>query len=107
VNAGTVDSLVARSPSLNKSAEKSWVSYLNPLSYVTKEIDAEQNDPKSPIYGKKIVSVLGVPLFTSEANDDVPDVLSPPPPEKPAEKQTGGFFSSIIESLNPFSSKKP
>src|SRR3990172_6655626 len=88
VNAGTVDSLIARSPSLNKSTERSWVSYLNPLSYVTKEIDAEENDPKSPMYGKKIVSVLGVPLFTSEANDDVPDVLSPPPPEKPAEKQS-------------------
>ena len=97
-----------RSPSLNKSTERSWVSYLNPLSYVTKEIDVEENDPKSPMYGKKIVSVLGVPLFTSEANDDVvPDVLSPPSSEKPAEKQSGGFFSSIIESLNPFSSKKP
>jgi len=107
VNAGTVDSLVARSPRLNKSTERSWVSYLNPLSYVTKEIDVEENDPKSPMYGKKIVSVFGLPLFTSEANDDVPDVLSPPSPEKPAEKQSGGFFSSIIESLNPFSSKKP
>jgi len=107
VNAGTVDSLVARSPRLNKGADRSWVSYLNPLSYVTKEIDVEENDPKSPMYGKKIVSVLGVPLFSSEANDDVPDVLSPPPPEKPAEKQSGGFFSSIVESLNPFSSKKP
>jgi len=107
VNAGTVDSLVARSPRSNKSTERSWVSYLNPLSYVTKEIDVEENDPKSPMYGKKVVSVLGVPLFTSEANDDVPDVLSPPPPEKPAEKQTGGFLSSIVDSLNPFSSKKP
>jgi hypothetical protein len=80
---------------------------LNPLSYVTKEIDVEDDDPKSPMYGKKIVSVFGVPLFTSEANDDVPDVLSPPPPEKPPEKPSGGFFSSIIDSLNPFSSKKP
>ena len=62
------------------------------------------------MYGKKIVSVFGVPLFTSEANDDVPDVLSPPPEkpvEKPPEKPSGGFFSSIIDSLNPFSSKKP
>jgi parvulin-like peptidyl-prolyl isomerase len=111
VNAGTVDSLMARSPRLNKSTERSWVSYLNPLSYVTKEIDAEENDPKSPMYGKKIVSVFGLPLFTSEANDDVPDVLSPPPPEKPTdkppEKPSGGLFSSIIDSLNPFSSKKP
>lgn len=111
VNAGTVDSLVARSPRLNKNTGRSWASYLNPLSYITKDIDVEENDPTSPMYGKKIVSVFGVPLFTSEANDDVPDVLSPPPPEKPidkpAEKPSGGFFSSIIDSLNPFSSKKP
>src|SRR3990172_4871053 len=107
VKGGTMDSLVAGSPRLNKSTERSWVSYLNPLSYITKEIDVEENDPKSPMYGKKIVSVFGVPLFTSEATDDVPDVLSPPPPENPPEKQSGGFFSSIIESLNPFSSKKP
>jgi parvulin-like peptidyl-prolyl isomerase len=107
VKGGTMDSLVAKSPRLNKSTERGWANYLNPLSYVTKEIDVEENDPKSPMYGKKIVSVFGVPLFTSEANDDVPDVLSPPPPEKPTEKQSGGFFSSIIESLNPFSSKKP
>jgi len=107
VKGGTMDSLVAGSPRLNKSTERSWVSYLNPLSYITKEIDVEENDPKSPMYGKKIVSVFGVPLFTSEATDDVPDVLSPPPPENPPEKQSGGFFSSIIDSLNPFSSKKP
>ena len=108
VKGGTMDSLVAGSPRLNKSTPRSWYSYLNPLSYVTKEIDLEDDDPKSPMYGKKIVSVFGVPLFTSEANDDVvPDVLSPPSSEKPAEKQSGGFFSSIIESLNPFSSKKP
>ena len=107
VKGGTMDSLVAGSPRLNKSTDRSWLSYLNPLSYITKEIDVEENDPKSPMYGKKIVSVFGVPLFTSEAKDDVPDVLSPPPPEKPPEKQSGGFFSSIIDSLNPFSSKKP
>ena len=107
VNAGTMDSLVARSPRLNKSTSRSWYSYLNPLSYVTKEIDVEEEDPKSPMYGKKIMSVFGVPLFTTEANDDVPDILSPPPPEKPPEKQSGGFFSSIIDSLNPFSAKKP
>lgn len=111
VKDGTMDSLVAKSPRLNKSTSRSWYSYLNPLTYIAKEIDVEEDDPKSPMYGKKIVSVFGVPLFTSNANDDVPDVLSPPPPEKsaekPAEKQSDGFFSSMIESLNPFSSKKP
>jgi hypothetical protein len=98
---------VAGSPRSSKSADRGWLSYFNPLSYVTKEIDTEEDDPKSPMYGKKIVSVFGVPLFTSEDASDVPDVLSPPPPEKPAEKQSGGFFSSIIDSLNPFSSNKP
>jgi peptidyl-prolyl cis-trans isomerase SurA len=111
VNTGTVDSLVARSPRLTKSTERSWASYLNPLSYIVKDIDVEENDPKSPMYGKKIVSVFGVPLFTTDANEDVPDVLTPPPPEKPTdkppEKPSDGFFSSIIDSLNPFSSKKP
>jgi len=111
VKGGTMDSLVAKSPRLNKSTERSWASYLNPLSYITKDIDVEENDPKSPMYGKKIVSVLGMPLFTTEANEDVPDVLSPPAPEKPTDKPTdkpsGGFFSSIVDSLNPFSSKKP
>lgn len=111
VKSGTMDSLVARSPRLSKSEDRGWLSYLNPLSYITKETEIEEDDPKSPVYGKKIVSVFGVPLFTSTSSEDVPDVLSPPPPdkspEKPAEKQSGGFFSSIIDSLNPFSSKKP
>ena len=103
VKGGTLDSLAAGSQRSKKSTTRSWYTYLNPLSYVTKEVDVEEDDPKSPMYGKKIVNVFGVPLFTADANDDIPDVLSPPPPEK----QSGGFFSSIIDSLNPFSSKKP
>ena len=107
VKAGTMDSLVARSPRLDKKQDRSWLSYLNPFSYIVKDIDVEEDDPKSPMYGRKIVSVFGLPLFTSEAKDDVLDVLSPPPPEKPPEQKSGGFFSSILDSLNPFSSKKP
>jgi len=106
VNTGTADAL-ARAPRSNKSADRSWYSYFNPLSYVTKETEIDEEDTKSPLYGKKIVSVFGVPLFTTESTDDVPDVLSSPPPEKPAEKQSGGALSSILDSLNPFSSKKP
>jgi hypothetical protein len=105
VKGGTLDSLAAAgSQRSKKSTTRSWYAYLNPLSYVVKEVDVEEDDPQSPMYGKKIVNVFGVPLFTAEANnDDIPDVLSPPP----AEKQSGGFFSTIIDSLNPFSSKKP
>jgi len=103
---GTVDSLMAKSARWSKKEERSFLSYLNPLSYVTNEIDTEEEDPKSPLYGKKIVTVFGFPLFTSDSVDDVPDVLSERP-EKPAASQSGGFLSSILDSLNPFSSKKP
>ena len=67
VKGGTMDSLVARSPRLNKSTPRSWYSYLNPLSYVTKEVDVEDDDPKSPMYGKKIVSIFSssITIFTS------------------------------------------
>jgi len=108
---GTVDALMATSTRLNRKEERSFLSYLNPLSYVTKEIEIGDEDPKSPLYGKKIVSLFGIPLFTTESVDNVPDVLSVPA-EKSAggqsgSGQSGGFFSSIIDSLNPFSSKKP
>jgi peptidyl-prolyl cis-trans isomerase SurA len=101
----TVDSLIATSR-MNRKEERSFLSYLNPFSYISKETEIDDQDPKSPLYGKKIVSVFGIPLFTAESADDVPDILTPPV-EKPAGGQSGGFFSSIIDSLNPFSSKKP
>jgi hypothetical protein len=62
---------------------------------------------------KSIVSVFGAPLFATERVDDAPDVLSPPL-EKSSDgasgsdsKKSGGFFSSVVDTLNPFSSKKP
>jgi hypothetical protein len=75
------------------------MSYLNPFSYIVKEIPFEEEDPKSPVAGKSIVSVFGVPLFTTETVEEVPDVLTPPKPES----ENGTF----LDSLNPFSSKKP
>ena len=45
---------------------------------------------------------MGVPLFTTDDVEDAPDVLTPPPPEQPSK----GVFSTNIDSLNPFSSKK-
>lgn len=108
-----VDSLVATSNRLSKSTDRSFLSYFNPLSYITKETDLEDEDPKSPMYGKKVVSVLGIPLFTKESADDVPDVLSAPDDAGKSDSgksdsgKSGGFLSSIFGSLNPFSSSKP
>ncbi len=112
-----VDSLVATSNRLDKSSDRSFLSYFNPLSYITKETDLEDEDPKSPMYGKKVVSVFGIPLFTKESADDVPDVLSAPDDTGKADSgkadsgksdsgKSGGFLSSIFDSLNPFSSSK-
>jgi hypothetical protein len=103
---GTVDTLMAKSNRSLQREDRSFLSYLNPLSYIVKEtpFDEEQsNDAKSPVQGKNIVSVLGVPLFTTEAVEDAPDVFAPPP-EEPEKK---GVVSSILNSLNPFSSKEP
>ena len=96
----TMNTLVAgsdRSP--RRSEERSFLSYFNPFSYIVKETPVEDIDPKSPIAGRSIVSVFGVPLGTQETPDEAPDVLNPPP-AKSSDK-------GILDSLNPFSSKKP
>jgi peptidyl-prolyl cis-trans isomerase SurA len=102
--AGTVDYLVAKSGRPNRKQERTLLSYLNPFSYIYQEIPFEDTDPESPVAGKSIVSLFGIPLFTTESVDDYPDVLSAP--EKSDRNQTakssGGFFSSIVDSLNPF-----
>jgi hypothetical protein len=79
------------------------LSYLNPFSYIVKETPFEEEDNKSPLAGKSVVSVFGVPLFTTDTVEDAPDILTPPPP--PQEKK--GVLSTIVDSLNPFSAKKP
>lgn len=98
----TVNSLMASS---NRPArrERSALSYLNPLSYIVSETPFEDQDPKGPLAGKSVVSVFGMPLFVSDEADDAPDILNP----KPEAAQSKGIFSSIVDSLNPFSSKKP
>jgi len=111
---GMVDSLMAKSHRSSKNTDRSLLSYLNPLSYFTKETDLDEEDPKSPMYGKKIVSVFGVPLYTKASTDeDVPDVLSAPDDGtksdagKSDDGKSGGFLSSVLDTLNPFSSSKP
>jgi peptidyl-prolyl cis-trans isomerase SurA len=103
----TMNSLMASSNrSARRGEERTFMSYLNPFSYITKETPIEDDDPKSRMAGKNVMSVFGVPLFTTNASDDeVPDVLNPPPP--PPKDSEKGVVSSILDTLNPFSSKKP
>jgi hypothetical protein len=96
----TVNALAAANSSRStRRQDRTFLSYLNPFSYIVKEIPFEEEDPKSPVAGKSIVSVFGVPLFTTDTVEEVPDVLTPPKPES----ENGTF----LDSLNPFSSKKP
>ena len=102
----TMGSLMAKSPRLNRKEERGFLGYLNPLSYVIKETASDEEDQKAgPLAGKNVVSVFGVPLFTTDRVDDVPDILSPPvQAEKNSQPQESdsGFFSSIVNRLNPF-----
>jgi parvulin-like peptidyl-prolyl isomerase len=107
---GTME-LIANSTRASRRQERTFLSYLNPLSYVTSETPLDELDPKGPLADKNIVSVFGMPLFTTERVDDVPDLLNPPAEQAGASssnsKNSGGFFSSVIDTLNPFSKKKP
>jgi peptidyl-prolyl cis-trans isomerase SurA len=99
---GTVNALMAKSTRPARSENRSVLSYLNPFSYIVKETPFEEEDTKSPLAGKSVVSIFGVPLFVTDSVEDTPDILNPPPPD------TGkGVFSTIIDSINPFSAKKP
>jgi len=102
----TVNSLVARS---NRPArrERSALSYLNPLSYIVSETPFEDEDPNSPLSNKSVVSLFGMPLFVTDTPEDAPDILSPPPKKQDESGESKGFFSSVVDSINPFSSKKP
>ncbi len=102
---GTVDSLIGRA-ARSRQNERTLLSYLNPFSYVVKETPFEEDDPKSPLAGKSVVSLFGIPLFTTDTQENVPDVLSAPVEESRQDRsdsgKSGGFFSSIVDSLNPF-----
>ena len=100
---GTVDTLMAKSTARSgRREDRSFLSYLNPLSYIVKETPFEEEDPNNPLQGKSIVSVLGMPLFTKETVEDAPDIFAPP-----AKEPEKGVVSNVLDSLNPFSSKKP
>jgi hypothetical protein len=97
----TVDSL-AKSTRPKRQPERTFLSYLNPFSYIVKEIPIDEDDPKSPMAGKSIVNVFGIPLFAKDTDEDIPDVLA-----TPADKSSGGGSSSgqsggFFDALNPF-----
>ena len=80
---GTVNTLMAQvQPGRCDVRTRSALSYLNPFSYIVKETPFEDEDPKSPLAGKSVVSIFGMPLFTTDTPDDVPDIFAPPPPAK-------------------------
>ena len=93
---------MARSNRPARPAQRSVLSYLNPMSYIVKETPFEEEDPKSPMANKSVVSVFGSPLFVTDNAAEAPDIFAPPDAG-----QSKGVFSSILDSLNPFSSKKP
>jgi len=106
---GTVNALMAQSNRSGRGEDRSFLSYFNPLSYIVKEtpLDEDQNNnQKGTLQGKNIVSVFGVPLFTTDTVEDAPDVFEPPPQE-PEKNEKKGAVSGILDSLNPFSSKEP
>lgn len=97
----TMGALMAKSTRLGRREDRTLLSYLNPFSYILKETPSEDEDQTGPLAGKNIVSVFGVPLFTTEAVDDVPDVLSPAADadtKSGSAEAGGGFFNR----LNPF-----
>lgn len=111
----TVESLIASSNrTRRRQEERTTLSYLNPFSYFVSETPFEEQDPNNPLYGKSVVSVFGVPLFTTETVEDVPDVLaapssssSPAPAVSPVDRAPAKADSpSFFERLNPFSSSK-
>lgn len=102
----TVNALMARSNRPARQEPRSALSYLNPLSYIVKETPFEEQDPQSPLSNKSVVSIFGMPLFVTDSVEDAPDIFAPPPKEQKT-GESKGFFSSIVDTLNPFSAKKP
>jgi peptidyl-prolyl cis-trans isomerase SurA len=99
---GMVDSLMAKSTRSKKQEDRTFLSYLNPLSYIVKTTPIEDDDPKSPMAGKSIVNVFGVPLFATDTVEDVPDVLSTPPEKSSGGESSSGQAGGFFDALNPF-----
>lgn len=102
---GTVNTLIASASRRNRKEDRSFLSYLNPFSYIFRETPVEEEEATGQLSGKNIVSLFGIPLFTTESADDVPeDPLAPlGPTQQPAQKTEESSDSSSFWSIfNPF-----
>lgn len=95
----TVKSLIASASKRRSQEEKSFLSYLNPLSYMVSETPLEGEDGMGELGGQNIVSIFGVPLFVTES-DDLPEELDLSLPEESSgpnqgSEESDGFFSSM------------
>lgn len=105
---GTVDSLMAARSRRSKNEPSGFLSYLNPLSYIVSEIPIEGEDAQGELSGQNIIKVFGIPLFKTDSPADVPEDVLPPldgiTEPTPKSESSGGFFSGLWNTLNPFSS---
>lgn len=75
---GTVDSMLASTARRSRKEERSFWSYLNPFSYILTETPIEGDGDQAQLGDRNVVSLFGIPLFTTEAADDVAgDPLAP------------------------------
>lgn len=101
----TVDSLLASASRRSRKEEPGFLSYLNPLSYIFSETPVEGEDAEGELSGENIVSIFGVPLFTTESDGDLSEDFIIPEGTNGSDQsseESPGFFSSMWESLNPF-----
>ena len=64
----TMGSLMAKSTGLAEKRSAEFLGYFNPFSYIIKETPSDEADRKGTLSGKNIVSVFGVPLFTTDTS---------------------------------------
>ncbi len=118
---GTVNALMA-SESSREPKERSLLSKLNPFSYIFKSNPLEEEEGEYPS-DERTVSIFGIPIFQTEAAGDLDEdvvILSEPaasaegtaqtqePTEPEASQEPNdsikskGFFSKVLDGLNPF-----
>ncbi len=118
---GTVNALMA-SESSREPKERSLLSKLNPFSYIFKSTPLEEEEGDYPS-DERTVSVFGMPIFKTEVAGDLDeDVVILSEPAAPAEgtaktkeptgpeisqepndsKNSKGFFSKVLDGINPF-----
>jgi peptidyl-prolyl cis-trans isomerase SurA len=106
----TMSSLAASTSKGARSERSGLLSYLNPFSYIFKETPIEEEEEGKPSRetDQSVISFLGTPLFKTDSADDVPEdpvgALEPKTSDK--SQDSGGFFSSVWQSINPFSKGK-